>query len=124
MLRLACKRMQPCSQPSTPLSLFIFAYGGAPRGWGNVNLQVAVIDCLGHLIPHMDTGVPGSTMLLTWREMSKKAFSAWHMEGRIEELNLLYKMKFPIPQTTAVISPNFMSSDHHYIWFQTRTNLF
>ena len=81
--------MQPCSQPSTPLSLFIFADGVSPRGRGNVNLQVAVTDCLGNLMPHMDTGVPGSTMLVTWREMSKKAFNAWRMEGRIEELNLL-----------------------------------
>ena len=41
-------------------------------------LVAGVLLLLGNLIPHMDTGVPGSTMLITWREMSKKAFNVWH----------------------------------------------
>ena len=81
----------------------------------NVNLQVAVIDCLGNLIPHMDISVPSSTMLVTWWEMSKKAFNAWRMEEHIEELNLLQKIKFPISEPTAVITLDFMCGDHHYI---------
>ena len=46
----------------------------------------------------------------------------WRMEGRIEEPNSLQKMKFPTAQTTGVISPDFMSRDHHFIWSETRTN--
>ena len=122
LLHLASRKMQLCSQPSTPLSLFTFADGVYPRGRGNVNLQVAVIDCLGNLITHRDTGVPSSTMLVTWRNMPKKAFNMWRMAGRIEELNLLHKMKCLISQTTAGISPYFMCGDHQYIWSNTRTN--
>ena len=63
----------------------------------------------------MDTDIHGSTMLVTWREMSKKEFNVWRMEGRIEKLNLPQKLKFPIAQTTGVISPEFMLGDHHFI---------
>ena len=100
----------------------MFADGVSPRGHGNVNLQVAIIDCSGSLIPPIDTYIPGSTMLVTWREMSKKEFTAWRMEGRIEELNLVQTVKFPISQITAVITLDFTARDHHFIWSVTRTN--
>ena len=80
------------------------------------------MDCVGSLIPHMDTGVPCSTMLVTWREMSKKASNTWRMERRIEEPILHQKNKFPISQISAVLTPDFMCGDHHYIWSETRTN--
>ena len=48
LLPLASKKVQSCSQPLSPLSLFIFVEGGFLRGWGNVNLQVAVVDYLGN----------------------------------------------------------------------------
>ena len=107
--------MKPCTRELTRLWLFMFADGVSPRGRGNVNLQVAIVDCSRNLVPPIDTNKPGSTMLVTWREMSKKEFNVRRMEGRIEELNLLQKMKFPIAQTTGVISPDFISGDHHSI---------
>ena len=61
-------------------------------------------------------------MLVTWREMSKKEFNVWRMEGRIEEINLLQKINLPIAQTTGAISPHFISGDHYFIWSETRTN--
>ena len=63
-----------------------------------------------------------SFMLVMWRQMLKKAFDARRMEGRVEELNLLEINQFPISQITAVITPDFMCGEHHYIWSETRTN--
>ena len=125
LLRSGAKKMKPCTQELTRLLLFMFADGVYPRGRGNINLQVAIVDRSGNLIPPIppiDTDIRGSTMLLTWREMSTKEFNVWWMEGRIKELNLLQKMKFPIAQTSGVISPDFTSGDHHFNWSETRTN--
>ena len=119
---VAKKKMKPCKQELTRLSLFMFADGVSPRGRCNINLQVAILDCFGNLIPPIHTDIPSSTMLVTRREMSKKEFNVWRREGCIEELNLVQKMKFAIAQTTGVISPAFMSGDHHFIWSETRTN--
>ena len=70
--------------------------------------QVGIMECLGSLIPPIDTDVIRSTMLITWREWSKKEFNAWCMEAQIEEVIIQLKVNFPISGTTAVITLDFM----------------
>ena len=88
-------RNQP-PPPNCVLSLGVYADGYRPRGRGNVNVKVCLIDEGGSLFP-IRAHIPQCTLLLTWREMLKNDNDQCVRQGRAEELNKLQKTRFCLP---------------------------
>ena len=63
--------------PHAHLQVFVYADGFNPRGRGNVNAKVALVDGYEHLVPYVDTDVPWASAPLSWREMAKAEWDAW-----------------------------------------------
>ena len=82
--------------PDCVLSLGVSADGYRPRGRGNVNIKVCVIDEGVSLFPFR-AHVPQCTLMLTWREILKNEYDQWVRQGRAEELKKLQKSLFGLP---------------------------
>ena len=82
--------------PNAKLVLGVYADGYKPRGRGNVNTKVCVIDMEGSLFPHV-THVPKCSTMVTRREMLKSTYDQWVREGHTQELNRLRQTPFTLP---------------------------
>ena len=74
---------QPTPTPNCVLSLGVYADGYKPRGRGNVNIKVCLIN--DGFFPKR-AHFPQCTSLLTRRETLKKDYDLWVHQGRAEEL--------------------------------------
>ena len=69
---VATGRKDPLA-PNAHLVLGVYADGYTPRGRGNVNTKVCVIDMEGSLFPHVNQ-VPQCSTMVTWREILKNTY--------------------------------------------------
>ena len=111
--------------PNRVLSLGVSADGYRPRGRGNVNIKVCVIDEGGSLFP-LRAHVPQCILLLTWREMLNNDYDQWVRQGRAEKLNKLQKTLFSLPVQWGGCTHNVsvrvqfrsLIADHHHLWWE------
>ena len=119
---LGCNQHPP---PNCVLSLGVYADRYRPRGRGNVNIKVCLIDEGGFLFP-IRAHIPQCTLLLTWSEMLKNDYDLWVRQGRAEELNKLQKTPFCLPVRWGGCAHNvgvqvqfrFFTADHHHLWWE------
>ena len=120
-------RLNQPPPPNCVLSLGVYADGYRPRGRGNVNIKVCLIDEGGSLFP-IRAHIPQCTLqlLLTWREMLKNDYDLWVRQVRAEELNKLQKTPFCLPVRRGGCTHNvgvrvqfrFFTTDHHHLWWE------
>ena len=117
----------PEDRNNVTLQLFLYIDGFKPRGRTDYRCLVALVDVDGLLPSPTDVGVPGCTMLLSWRQLAKSDFTKWAAADRQRELNYLansqFSVVFPAARKIKVsIQPRFMAGDHHHLWWEAHTN--
>ena len=111
--------------PNGNLVLDVYAHGYRPRGRGNVNTKVCVIDMEGSLLPHVNH-VPQCSTMVSGREMLKNTYNQWVGEGRTEEHNRLRHTPFTLPvkwqghtsNTLVRVTFRLLTADHHHLWWE------
>ena len=111
--------------PNANLVLGVYADGYRPRGRGNVNTKVCVIDMEGSFFPHVNH-VPQCSTMVTWREMLKNAYDQWVREGRTQELNRLRQTPFTLlvkwqghtSNTLVCVTFRLLTTGHHHLWWE------
>ena len=111
--------------PNANLVLGVFADGYRPRGSGNVNTKVCVIDMEGSLFPLVNH-LPQCSTIVTWREMLKNTYHPWVREGRTQELKRLRHTPFTLSvkwqghtaSTLVRVAFRLLTADHHHLWWE------